>query len=272
MANVLLVPSKNERELGVRIEVSGSPVSLNTKEKGNQDAHLERGQAIFRAVIDGIPDLLTIASYSESQAKNPRKILGSIKGQHSQDATNGFEYRSSVGNDRSMAKIRYPGDGEYELTADWEIKLSRLELSRERGGLTSVEFDAQRILAEPFGMGTGNFAEYVARVHAVDTRVLGGSRFWNRVVEATHRSSNPPLKEDGFFSRNLNFGGAALYTVETSPREGALPDAVINISRKVNGKPAIMTQKLRHLGSAVDQHGELLLFAEVANVPQPGAV
>lgn len=269
MVRILLVsPSKAERDLGPCIQVKDSPDSLDTTLKDNENAHLERGQAVFRAFLKAFPDAFTTLDYTKTQAMQPGRILHAINGKPSSETNDGYAYRA--GSDRSFARIRNTkaGVAVYELTGQWETTLRNLERSAERTTEGKERLEAQRSLAEPFGPGTGHFAEYVARVHAIDANLLGSDRFWQRLVALTHLTTKPPLKPDGFFAR---FGKTSLYTVNILPRADSLPDTIIGIQAKEDKGRKAINQTLRHFGTAIDQHGELLLFAEVANVKQPVA-
>lgn len=251
-----------------RIIVEKGPASLDPKVVINP--HLERGQAIFRSVLAGIPNLTSLTGYEDSQAEAVKRTFALIGRAPSADTTEGYVYRASTGADRSLARISHPGKGLYALTAEGEVKLNDLELQRQRGRLTAEQYEARRVLVEPLGRGTGNLEEIIGGVYAIDSELLGGDRFWSRVVEGLHAASTIPVaRADSFIASWVSYprGKAALYKVGTQMDPEDSEEAVVSLQYKKDG-PKVAVEIIRQLGEVSDAHGSLRLFARVANVDQ----
>lgn len=252
-----------------RIVVEKGPASLDPKVTENP--HLERGQAIFKSVLSGIPNLTRLTGYEDSQAEHVKKIFDLIGRAPSADTSEGYVYRASVGSDRGLARIIHPKEGIYALIAEGGVKLNDLELRLQRNRITVEEYKKERRVAEPLGEGTGNFQEIIGGLYVFDSKLLGSDRFWNTVIEGVHATSAPPLaRADSFIARWLTYplGKAALYEAGSRMGPECGEEGIVRLRYKKDGKEKTAVEIIRQLGEVSDAHGSLRLFARVANVDQ----
>lgn len=139
-----------------RIVVDSDKAPASLDPKVTEHPHLQRGQAIARSVLAGIPDLTHILAYEDPQAAAVKRSFGLVGGMPSADTSDGLVYRASIGNDRSLARIRYQV-GVYAFTGEGPTKLNDLAMRSERGMLTADQYAEQRRMAEPLGSGTAMF-------------------------------------------------------------------------------------------------------------------